>query len=168
MEQTLKKWINLLTELGLTVALVESSTGGYAASSMTAIPGVSKVFKGGFVPYANSIKEEVLDISPELIETYGAVSEEVVRGLAIAGIRLSRADICLAESGILGPGGSTAEKPVGTYCLAMALRSGPKFSKQAQARGSRLEIRAAIVKDMYDWAGELISESRDSWAILQS
>ncbi len=104
----------------LTVATAESCTGGLLSKMLTDVPGSSAYFKMGFVTYSNKMKYERLGVSESILNTYGAVSEPVVDAMARAARRLAKADIALAVSGIAGPDGGSAGKPVGTVCLALA------------------------------------------------
>lgn len=103
-------------EIAITAA--ESCTGGRIASEITAIAGASAIFEAGIVSYSNNIKQQVLGVSNETLEQYGAVSEAVVREMLIGALRLSHADIGVAISGIAGPDGGSDDKPVGTVWLA--------------------------------------------------
>lgn len=103
-----------------TLALAESCTGGFVAHRITSVPGSSRYFRGGIVPYDNSIKLNLLGVKEETLRQHGAVSEETVREMAENVRTLLRADIGLATSGIAGPDGGTAEKPVGTIWIAVA------------------------------------------------
>jgi len=109
----------MLRESGLKVATAESCTGGYLAHLLTSIPGSSDYYLGGVVSYANSVKREVLGVSPETLREHGAVSEPVVRQMVEGVCRLTGADLAMATSGIAGPGGGTPEKPVGTIWIAV-------------------------------------------------
>ncbi len=105
-----------------TLAIAESCTGGYISHLITSVPGSSAYYKGGVIAYNNSIKESTIKVKHETLQKYGAVSEETVKEMA-DGIRLSfNTDYAVATSGIAGPGGGTAEKPVGTVWIAI---SGP-------------------------------------------
>jgi nicotinamide-nucleotide amidase len=104
----------------LTIATAESCTGGLVAGALTAIAGSSDVFERGFVTYSNEAKEEMLGIDPALIAAHGAVSPEVAIAMAACALRLSRARLSVAVTGIAGPGGGTAEKPVGLVHFAAA------------------------------------------------
>ena len=110
----------LLTKHEKTVATAESCTGGYVAHLITSIPGSSAYFLGGVVSYDNTIKKNVLGVNPEILANYGAVSEETVRRMANGVKQLMQTDYSIAISGIMGPGGGTEEKPVGTVWIAVA------------------------------------------------
>jgi nicotinamide-nucleotide amidase len=110
----------LLKERNATLATAESCTGGTIAQMITSIPGSSAYFKGSVVAYSNEIKEHILGVSPETIEKYGAVSKETVTEMAIGLQQRFDADYAIATSGIAGPDGGTAEKPVGTTWIAIA------------------------------------------------
>lgn len=107
-----------LQEKGLWFATAESCTGGTIAQMITAIAGSSAYFKGGVVSYANEVKQQVLGVDKEALDTLGAVSEPVVRQMAEGAARVCGADCAVATSGIAGPGGGTPDKPVGTVWIA--------------------------------------------------
>lgn len=111
---------NILTEKEKTLATAESCTGGNIARLITSISGSSVYFKGSVVAYANEIKASVLHVDPEAIDTYGAVSQEVVKQMADGVRKLMKTDYAIATSGIAGPGGGSAEKPVGTIWIAVS------------------------------------------------
>ena len=110
----------LLIERGATLALAESCTGGKIASKFTAMAGASAYLMAGVVAYANEAKTNILGVDAELIRRHGAVSEEVARAMAEGARRVAGADYALATTGIAGPTGGTAEKPVGTVWFALA------------------------------------------------
>lgn len=110
----------LLIERGATLALAESCTGGKIASKFTAMAGASAYLLAGVVAYANEAKTNILGVDVELIRRHGAVSEEVARAMAEGARRVAGADYALATTGIAGPTGGTAEKPVGTVWFALA------------------------------------------------
>lgn len=107
---------------GRTVALAESCTGGLVAAALTEIPGSSAVLDRGFVTYSNEAKNELLGVSNEIIETFGAVSIACAWAMAQGALARSRADVAVAISGIAGPGGGSDQKPVGTVVFARAIR----------------------------------------------
>jgi nicotinamide-nucleotide amidase len=110
--------VNLLANRQLKLTTAESCTGGQIASMLTGIPGASSVFEAGFVTYSNSMKSRMLGVETGTLEKYGAVSEAVVRQMALGALERSSANLSLAVSGIAGPDGGTDEKPVGTVWLA--------------------------------------------------
>jgi nicotinamide-nucleotide amidase len=112
--------VRLLTEKQKTLALAESCTGGYIANRITNIPGASVVFRAGLVTYSNEAKESFLGVRSETLAQNGAVSELVAREMAEGARRRSNSDYAIAVTGIAGPGGGSAEKPVGTVFIAVA------------------------------------------------
>ncbi|MBO5834596.1 MAG: competence/damage-inducible protein A [Bacteroidales bacterium] len=114
----------LLCQQGKTMATAESCTGGYLAHLITSIPGSSSVFKGSVVSYANEIKENILHVSSDDLQTYGAVSQQVVEAMAVNVREKFNTDFALATSGIAGPDGGSPEKPVGTVWIAVATPDG--------------------------------------------
>ncbi len=114
--------VPLLKEKGMKIATAESCTGGLLSQKITAIPGSSEVFECGVVSYANRIKHELLGVQEELLERYGAVSEQVAAAMSEGVLRLSGADIGVGITGIAGPGGGSAEKPVGTVYISVAVK----------------------------------------------
>jgi nicotinamide-nucleotide amidase len=109
---------------GLRIATAESCTGGLVAALLTEIPGSSAVVERGFVTYSNAAKAEMLGVPPDLIAQHGAVSEEVARAMVEGALARSGADVAVAVTGIAGPGGATAIKPVGLVHFAVAARPG--------------------------------------------
>ena len=110
-------------QAGLTLATAESCTGGLVAAALTAVPGSSDVFERGFVTYSNAAKADMIGVPAELIAREGAVSEAVARAMADGALAASRADLAVAVTGVAGPGGGTAAKPVGLVHLAVAIRA---------------------------------------------
>jgi competence/damage-inducible protein CinA-like protein len=110
----------LLRERGRTVATAESCTGGLVAHRLTNVPGSSTYMLGGIVAYANQPKRQLLGVSPTTLEAHGAVSEETAAEMAAGARRALGADVAVSTTGVAGPDGGTAEKPVGTVCLGLA------------------------------------------------
>ena len=130
--------------IGRRIALAESCTGGLVAAALTEIPGSSAVLDRGFVTYSNEAKRQELDVSGEIIETFGAVSIACVWAMAQGALRHSEADIAIAISGVAGPDGGTAQKPVGTVVFARAMRDGdgePESEMRHFDTDSRSEVR---------------------------
>lgn len=125
-----------LRERGWHLAIAESCTGGLIASRVTDVPGASEVFTHGFVTYADAAKVELLGVGRDLLAAHGAVSEPVARAMAEGALRAGGADIAVAVTGIAGPAGGSADKPVGTVFLALAVRGGEtRVVKQFHPRG---------------------------------
>lgn len=110
----------LLKAKSKTMATAESCTGGYIAHLITSQPGSSAYYKGSVVSYANTVKEDVLGVSPDTLQSVGAVSEETVKEMVAGALQQIKTDYAIAVSGIMGPDGGTEEKPVGTVWIAVA------------------------------------------------
>jgi nicotinamide-nucleotide amidase len=134
-----------LRAAGLMLATAESCTGGLIAAACTAIAGSSDWFERGFVTYSNEAKTEMLGVPTALIGAHGAVSAEVARAMAEGALVHSRADLAVAVTGIAGPGGGSADKPVGTVWLALARTGRPADAELLRLRGDRAAIRAQTV-----------------------
>ena len=118
-----------LRDQGKTFACAESCTGGLIAKRITDISGCSEVFLGGCVSYANSVKQGILGVSYESLESFGAVSEQVALEMAEGIRKQTGADIGVSTTGIAGPGGGTPEKPVGTVFVAISAENYSKCIK---------------------------------------
>ncbi len=127
--------------LGLLIATAEFCTGGLVAAALTSIAGSSDVFDRGFVTYSNEAKAEMLGVDAVLIEEHGAVSEQVAVAMAACALKYSRAQISVAITGIAGPGGGSAEKPVGLVHFAAA--------KQTGRDGDRVEFVAVHSEERF-------------------
>ena len=130
---------------GLRLATAESCTGGLIAATLTAIAGSSDVVDRGFVTYSNAAKTELLGVPPELIAKVGAVSEEVAARMAEGALARSAADLAASVTGVAGPGGGSAEKPVGLVWLGLAARNRPVHTARHLFPGDRAEIRRRSV-----------------------
>jgi len=113
-----------------TLATAESCTGGLIAAAISAIPGASAALERGFVTYSNEAKTEMLGVPAELIQRRGAVSQEVALAMVDGALKHSRADIAVAVTGIAGPEGGSAEKPVGLVHIAAAKRGGARLHEE--------------------------------------
>jgi nicotinamide-nucleotide amidase len=119
---------------GRRIAVAESCTGGLVSAALTELPGSSDVFDAGFVTYSNEAKAEVLKVSGDVLETFGSVSIAVAWSMAQGALRRSQADVAVAITGIAGPDGGSAKKPVGTVVFAQALRGADPQHIVADAR----------------------------------
>ncbi len=130
---------------GLTLATAESCTGGMVAAALTDIAGSSDVFERGFVTYSNEAKTELLGVDPALTGPGGpgAVSEPVARAMAAGALHRSRADVAVSVTGIAGPGGGTAGKPVGLVHFGWTVRDGANGARRQVFSGDRAAVRAA-------------------------
>ncbi|UIP05746.1 CinA family protein [Erythrobacter sp. SDW2] len=132
------------TKVGRTIALAESCTGGLVAGAVTEIAGSSAVLDRGFVTYSNEAKMEILGVSSDIIETFGAVSIACVWAMAQGALKHSNADVAVAVSGVAGPGGGTPTKPVGTVVFARAVRGAngePEGELKSFGDVGRAEVR---------------------------
>jgi len=123
----------------------ESCTGGWAAQAVTSIAGSSGWFERGFVTYSNAAKHEVLGVSKKTLRDHGAVSEETARAMAAGALKRSRGSVALAVTGVAGPSGGSAAKPVGMVCFAWARKRGPLRSETRRFRGGREAVRRQSV-----------------------
>ena len=132
---------NGLKERGLMLVTAESCTGGLIATMMTELPGSSSVFERGFVTYSNDSKEELLDVSREILETYGAVSTQTAEAMVLGSLARSHAQIAVSVTGIAGPSGGTPEKPVGLVYIGWGRVDGPVLTAEHHFPGDRHAIR---------------------------
>jgi nicotinamide-nucleotide amidase len=126
---------------GHRIAVAESCTGGMLAARLTDRPGSSAYFVGGLVVYSNETKLSLAGVEPELIERFGAVSEQVAAALAQGAIERMDADIGVGVTGIAGPDGGTEEKPVGTVCFSVKLGGGQEIARTVRLPGGRADVR---------------------------
>ncbi len=147
-EATLETAATLLAEMqarSLTLATAESCTGGLISAAVTAIPGSSATLLAGYVTYSNAAKRETLGVEPATLEAHGAVSAETAAEMVAGALRHSGADIAISCTGVAGPGGGSATKPVGLVFIACARRGGPATVQRHVFPGDRAAVRAATV-----------------------
>ena len=125
LEDRARRLVERYAAAGLKIVTAESCTGGLVAGLITEIAGSSAVLERGFVVYANEAKVGLLGVAPETLAAVGAVSAETAREMAAGALEHSRADISVSITGVAGPGGGSAEKPVGLVHFACARRNGP-------------------------------------------
>jgi nicotinamide-nucleotide amidase len=134
-------------ELGLRLAAAESCTGGLVCALLTEIPGASAVVERGFVTYSNQAKQEMLGVPEATLVRCGAVSEETARAMAQGALAQSAADVAVAVTGVAGPDGGTAEKPVGLVHFALARRGGATIAAERRFGPlGRAAVRLAAVE----------------------
>jgi nicotinamide-nucleotide amidase len=129
------------------IVTAESCTGGLLAGALTQISGSSAVIERGFITYSNDAKTEVLGVVPELIDTYGAVSDKCAEAMALGALEFSNGDVSISVTGIAGPTGGTPEKPVGLVYFGIANRTGTVFHYKGQYNGDREDIRMQAVSE---------------------
>lgn len=138
---TLVEQIQKTANAGTTISTAESCTGGMLAAYLTEVPGASKYFTSGIISYSNKAKIELLSVKPQTLETFGAVSEEVAKEMAIGSLNLSGSNVAISITGIAGPDGGTIHKPVGMVCFGVATASETKTFTH-HFKGNRAEIRS--------------------------
>jgi len=138
------------------LATAESCTGGLIAGACTDVSGSSAWFERGFVTYSNAAKTELLGVPATLIDTHGAVSEAVAHAMAIGAVQHSPAQVAVAVTGVAGPTGGTAEKPVGLVWFGFAL-PGRVLTEKMNFAGDRAAVRAATVHHALRRLRELLS-----------
>lgn len=141
--QTLESVIHeRLQAAGKSVGAAESCTGGLICAALTSVPGSSQSFRGGVIVYDNALKSDLLAVDSAAIERFGAVSAQVAEQMAAGAIGCLNSDLAIATTGIAGPGGGSAEKPVGLVWIGLADRAGGRQSHRLQFPGERTVIQA--------------------------
>ena len=149
--------VELLAAKGKIATTVESCTGGLIAGAITSISGSSAVFEYGFVTYSNAAKTALVGVPAELFPDYGAVSEPVARAMAEGALSRSGADIALSVTGIAGPTGGSADKPVGMVCFGLAKKGAETQTRTRQfGNPGRDEVRRLSVELALTWAIEVL------------
>ena len=158
-DETLEEAIvKLLKKHDLSLTTAESCTGGLLSGRLVNVPGVSEVFKQGFITYSDKAKRKLLDVSKSTLKKYGAVSEETVKEMAKGGVFATDSDICVAISGIAGPEGGSEEKPVGTVYIGCYINDKIKVEKY-YFKGNRAKIRDYSVVRALDLLRRCILEN---------
>ena len=141
-----KRLLDRLKAAHLSVATAESCTGGLVVAALTHHPGSSGAVRGGFVTYSNEMKHGLLGVGTALLDRVGAVSEEVAAAMAAGALARSGADLAVSITGIAGPGGATATKPVGLVWFGLARTGHPVRTEHAVLPGDRQQVREASVR----------------------
>jgi nicotinamide-nucleotide amidase len=151
------KLLDLLRAKELKLVTAESCTGGLIAATLTEIPGSSAVLERGFVTYSDAAKEADLGVPAEIIHRHGEVSEQAARAMAAGALKASPADLAIAVTGIAGPDGGSAEKPVGLVHFAAARRGGKTLHREVRFGDiGRAEVRRRSVIAALVLIGELV------------
>lgn len=152
----------LLKAHGLMLVTAESCTGGGIAQAVTDVSGSSAWFERGFVTYSNLSKRQMLDVREATLNLHGAVSEMTVREMVVGALSHSAAQVALAVSGIAGPDGGTADKPVGTVWFAWGMKHGETCARRYQLTGNRAEVRAQAVPIALQGVIDLLAQSTET------
>lgn len=149
--------VRLLAERHLTVTTAESCTGGLIAGTLVNVAGASEVLNEGYVTYSNEAKHRLLGVQDETLETFGAVSEQTAREMAVGAAKAAKADVGLSSTGIAGPGGGTPEKPVGLVYIGCAINGNVQV-KECHFHGTRMENRLHTVEEVLKLAVEMLKQ----------
>ena len=145
----------LLRRRGLTLGVVESASGGLLSHLITGVPGCSDYYKGSITSYSNEVKTGVVGVKENTITRYGVVSEQVAREMVEGGRRVLAVDICLADTGIAGPGGAVPGKPVGLFYIGLADKAGA-YSRKHDFPGDREQNKLEAAGAALDWLKEYL------------
>ena len=153
--------VNLLKEKELTLTTAESCTGGMLGARLTNVPGVSDVYKQGFITYSNRSKRKMLDVKKNTLKDYGAVSDKTAKEMAKNGAFITGSDVCVSITGIAGPGGGTPEKPVGLVYIACCYHDNITVNEY-HFKGEREKVRENTVVRALTLLRECILENSPS------
>ena len=146
MQDLVKTLSEQLIKASKKLVTAESCTGGLIASEITRLSGSSELFERGFVTYSNEAKQELLGVSKETLDHFGAVSEETAKEMAEGALKNSRADIAASVTGIAGPSGGSDEKPIGTVCFGVCEKGKAAATSTERFNGSRHEVQDQAAK----------------------
>ena len=149
--------VALLSRNGMSITTAESCTGGLLSATLVNVSGASEVFKGGYITYSNKLKKKAIGVKKDSLEKYGAVSEKVAAEMAKGAQEEAKADIAISTTGIAGPGGGTAEKPVGTVYIGCAVGR-EVYVEKFNFNGSRNKIRENTVVAALTMIRKYVSE----------
>jgi nicotinamide-nucleotide amidase len=150
--------VNLLHQKGLTLGAVESATGGLISHLITSVPGCSKYYKGSITAYASEIKTKVVGVQEYTIVKYSVYSPQVVEEMAEGGRKLLGVDVCVADTGIAGPGGGTPQKPVGLFYIGLSHKDGTSSQEhvfQGDREQNKLEAANAALARVKEYLSSL-------------
>lgn len=150
-----KEVVHLCEKKKLTLGIVESATGGLISHMITNVPGSSDFFHGSVTSYSNEIKVKVIGVKAATLQKYGAVSPQVAGEMAAGGKKILAVDICVADTGIAGPGGATQGKAVGLFYIGLACQSGV-FTRKYEFHGTRLQNKKSAAQAALSWVKEYL------------
>ncbi|MDD5288473.1 MAG: CinA family protein [Dehalococcoidales bacterium] len=148
--------IGIMRQKKLTLGAVESATGGLISHLLTNVPGSSDVYQGSVVSYSNTVKNKVVGVKAATLKQYGAVSAQVAEEMALGGRKVLGVDICVADTGIAGPGGATDGKPVGLFYIGLAHKGGIISSRKHIFNGTREENKLCAALAALEWVREYL------------
>ncbi len=148
--------VEMLAGRDMTVVTAESCTGGLIAGTLINVPGASEVLNESYVTYSNEAKERLVNVNPETLRRYGAVSEQTAREMAEGAARAAGANAALSSTGVAGPGGGTLEKPVGLVYVGCYV-NGKTEVKECRFQGSRMENRLHTVEAALELLIEMLN-----------
>lgn len=160
MQMPEERLVQLLAEKKWTVTTAESCTGGLIAGTIVNVAGASDVLNEGYVTYSNEAKMRLVNVSESSLEAFGAVSEQVAKEMAEGAAKAAASNMALSATGIAGPGGGTAEKPVGLVYIGCTLNGRTKV-KECHFNGTRTENRMHTVEEVLKLAIEMVEESTE-------
>jgi len=146
----------LLRQKKLTLGVVESATGGLISHRITNVSGSSDYYKGSVTAYSNEVKIKVVGVKEDTVKKYGAVSAQVAEEMAESGRKILATDICLADTGIAGPGGATPEKPIGLFYIGLSHQAGT-YSRKHIFQGDRKQNKHSAVEATLSWLKEYLT-----------
>jgi PncC family amidohydrolase len=149
---------DLLRRHGLTLGVVESATGGLISHLITGVPGSSDYYKGSVTAYSNEIKIKIIGVKAATLKKYGSVSPQVAEEMAAGGRKVLAVDICLADTGIAGPGGAAPGKSVGLFYIGLASKDGV-FHRKHEFHGDRAENKRSAAAAALAWLKEYLTDS---------
>jgi nicotinamide-nucleotide amidase len=147
---------SLLRQKGLTLGIVESATGGLMSHLITSVPGSSDYYRGSVTAYSNEVKIKIIGVKEDTINKYGAVSSQVAEEMAEGGRKVLAVDVCLADTGIAGPGGATPGKPVGLFYLGLSHQAGV-YSQRHSFHGNREQNKRSAAEAVLGWLKEYLT-----------
>ena len=160
MKDLAEEVVSLLRNRGLTLGVVESATGGLISHLVTNVPGSSECFTGSITAYSNDAKTRLAGVNEESVARHGAVSAHVAEEMARGGRSVLRADICVADTGIAGPGGATPEKPVGLFYIGLS-HQGETLSRRHIFTGDRQENKRLATEAALEWVRECLTRAAE-------